>query len=94
MEVRHCGNRTRPRVRRRLRVTKPGGQDEGRGALGGKEADALGEGRGSEQGTAGQQPRPPSSVMNSRRLIIRSPRRRGRAASAALRGGAPWRSSD
>src|SRR5262245_20735573 len=26
---------------------------------------------------------PPSSVMNSRRLITRSPRRRGRAASAA-----------
>ena len=36
--------------------------------------------------------RPPSSVMNSRRRIIRSPRRRGRAASAALRGRAPWRS--
>ena len=39
---------------------------------------------------------PPSSVMNSRRLIaaiIRSPRRRGRAASAAHRGRAPWRSS-
>jgi hypothetical protein len=34
----------------------------------------------------------PSSVMNSRRLIIRSPRRRGRAASAALRGRAPSRS--
>jgi hypothetical protein len=32
---------------------------------------------------------PPSSVMNSRRLIIRSPRRRGRGASAALRGQAP-----
>jgi hypothetical protein len=56
MEVRRCGNRTRPRVRRRLRVTKPGGQDEGRGALGGNEADALGDGRGSEQGTASQQP--------------------------------------
>ena len=42
-----------------------------------------------------QRPRaaaPPSSVMNSRRLIIRSPRRRGRAASAARRGRAPWRS--
>ena len=35
---------------------------------------------------------PPSSDMNSRR-VIRSPRRRGRAASAALRGRAPWRSS-
>ena len=34
---------------------------------------------------------PPSSVMNSRRLI-RSPRRRGQAASAARRGRAPWRS--
>ena len=34
---------------------------------------------------------PPSSVMNSRRFI-RSPRQRGRAASAALRGRAPWRS--
>ena len=34
---------------------------------------------------------PPSSVMNSRRFI-RSPRRRGRAASAARRGRAPWRS--
>ena len=34
---------------------------------------------------------PPSSVMNSRRFI-RSPRRRGRAATAALRGPAPWRS--
>ena len=32
---------------------------------------------------------PPSSVMNSRRFIIRSPRRRGRAATAALRGRAP-----
>ena len=36
---------------------------------------------------------PPSSVMNSRRFI-RSPRRRGRAATAARRGRAPWRSSD
>ena len=35
---------------------------------------------------------PPSSVMNSRRLIIRSPRRRGRAASAAHRGRVPSRS--
>ena len=38
---------------------------------------------------------PPSSVMNSRRFnvaVIRSPRRRERAASAALRGRAPWRS--
>ena len=34
---------------------------------------------------------PPSSVMNSRRLI-RSPRRRWRAASAARRGRASWRS--
>ena len=34
---------------------------------------------------------PPSSVMNSRRFI-RSPRRRGRAASAARRGRALWRS--
>ena len=34
---------------------------------------------------------PPSSVMNSRR-IIRSPRRRARAGSAARRGRAPWRS--
>ena len=34
---------------------------------------------------------PPSSVMNSRRFI-RSPRRRARAASAARRGRAPWRS--
>ena len=34
---------------------------------------------------------PPRSVMNSRRFI-RSPRRRGRAASAARRGRAPWRS--
>jgi putative ABC transport system substrate-binding protein len=33
-----------------------------------------------------------ATPMNSRRLIIRSPRRRGRAASAALRGRAPWRS--
>jgi hypothetical protein len=33
---------------------------------------------------------PPSSVMNLRRLIIRSPRRRGRAASAAPRGQALW----
>jgi hypothetical protein len=34
---------------------------------------------------------PPRSDMNSRRFI-RSPRRRGRAGSAALRGRAPWRS--
>ena len=34
---------------------------------------------------------PPSSVMNSRRFI-RSPRRRGRAATAGFRGRAPWRS--
>jgi hypothetical protein len=34
---------------------------------------------------------PPSSVMKSRRLLIRSPRRRGRAASAALRGRDPAR---
>src|SRR5262245_51370111 len=37
---------------------------------------------------------PPSSVMNSRRLIfglIRSPRRRGREAWLGLRGRAPWR---
>ena len=32
---------------------------------------------------------PPSSVMNFRR-VIRSPHRRGRAASAALRGRVPW----
>src|SRR5262245_43321893 len=32
---------------------------------------------------------PPSSVMNSRRTIIRSPRRRGRAASAGFPGRAP-----
>jgi hypothetical protein len=31
-------------------------------------------------------------VMNSRRLIIQSPRRRGRAAWAAFRGRVPWRS--
>ena len=36
-------------------------------------------------------PRRRDSAMNSRRLI-RSPRRRGRAASAARRGRAPWRS--
>jgi hypothetical protein len=39
---------------------------------------------------------PPSSVMKSRRFIgaiIRSPRRRGRAASAAHRARAPWQSS-
>jgi adenylate cyclase len=36
---------------------------------------------------------PPSSVMNWRRLT-RSPRRRGRAASAVRQGGVPWRSSD
>jgi hypothetical protein len=35
---------------------------------------------------------PPMSAMNSRRLIIRSPRRRGRAALAALRGRASVRS--
>src|SRR5262249_3889889 len=35
---------------------------------------------------------PPSSVMKVRRFIIRSPRRRGRAPSLALRGRAPWRS--
>jgi hypothetical protein len=34
---------------------------------------------------------PPSSVINSR-CLIRSPRRRGRAALMALRGRAPWRS--
>src|SRR5262249_35852481 len=36
---------------------------------------------------------PPSSVMKSRRFtfaVIRSPRRRARAASAARRGRAPW----
>src|SRR5215831_3688986 len=32
------------------------------------------------------------SVMNCRRLLIRSPRRRGRARSAVLQGRAPWRS--
>ena len=31
---------------------------------------------------SGQRAAPPSSVMNSRRFIIRSPRRRGRAATA------------
>src|SRR5262249_25826786 len=36
---------------------------------------------------------PPISVMNSRRPIIRSPRRRGRATWAAPSGRAPWRSS-
>ena len=35
---------------------------------------------------------PPSNVMNWRRPIIRSPRRRGRAATRAHRGRAPWRS--
>src|SRR5262245_52658606 len=35
---------------------------------------------------------PPSSVMKSRRLLIQSPRRRGRAASAGRRGRAPSRS--
>jgi hypothetical protein len=32
----------------------------------------------------------PSSMMNSRRLLIQWPRRRGRARSAGLRGQAPW----
>src|SRR6516162_7931407 len=36
---------------------------------------------------------PPSSVMNSRRLT-RSPRRRGRAASAGFRCPDPWRFAD
>jgi hypothetical protein len=36
---------------------------------------------------------PPSRVMNARRPFIRSPRRRGRAASAAPQARAPWRSS-
>src|SRR5262245_62095982 len=35
---------------------------------------------------------PPSSVMNSRRPIIRSPRRRGRAARLEMIYRAPWRS--
>jgi len=39
----------------------------------------------------GQAAAPPTSVMNVRRLI-QSPRRRARAASAALRARAPWRS--
>jgi soluble lytic murein transglycosylase-like protein len=37
---------------------------------------------------------PPSSVMNSRRSIIRSPHRRGLSASVGYRSRAPWRSPD
>ena len=41
---------------------------------------------------AGSAAAPPSSVMNSRRRIIRSPRRHGRAAWPGYRGRDPWRS--
>ena len=43
---------------------------------------------------SGQAAAPPSSEMNSRRLIIQSPRQRGRAGSAVRRGRAPSRWSD
>src|SRR5262249_8732069 len=44
-------------------------------------------------GDCGHAAAPPSSDMNARRFI-RSPRLHGRARSPALRGRAPWRSSD
>src|SRR5262249_2920550 len=44
--------------------------------------------------TASDHATAPSNVMNSRRLLIRSPRRGERAAWAALRGRGPWRSAD
>src|SRR5262245_30114681 len=50
-------------------------------------------GRCCARAASGHAAAPPSNVMNERRLLTRSPRRRGRARLAAARCRAPWRSS-